>query len=116
MKVRNYLDNYVNAFYTLKGASENEDSENVVGLNKNNVQGLTAKKNSVTLNGTRQRKAPVRVLSLDPKRVDEFVEGNFVTQDHKPDSAEERARIEGHGGSVEYLHNHQVNSFRIVVS
>ncbi|CAD7926611.1 unnamed protein product [Amoebophrya sp. A120] len=53
----------------------------------------------------------IRTDSIPASKVDELVEGNFVTQDHKPDQAEERARIEAAGGSVEYLHNHQNKPF-----
>lgn len=42
---------------------------------------------------------------------EEMVQGNFVTQDHKPDQPDERQRIEQCGGSVEYLHNHQNKPF-----
>lgn len=42
---------------------------------------------------------------------EEMVQGNFVTQDHKPDQPDERLRIEQCGGSVEYLHNHQNKPF-----
>jgi protein phosphatase len=35
----------------------------------------------------------------------------YVTTDHKPDTAPERERIEQSGGSVEYLHNHNNKPF-----
>jgi serine/threonine protein phosphatase PrpC len=37
--------------------------------------------------------------------------GEFLTVDHRPDAAEERRRIEGSGGSVVFLHNHQDKPF-----
>ncbi|CAD7949229.1 unnamed protein product [Amoebophrya sp. A25] len=53
----------------------------------------------------------IRSDSIPANKVDDLVEGNFVTHDHKPDHAEERGRIEACGGSVEYLHNHQNKPF-----
>jgi len=53
----------------------------------------------------------VRTDSIPVAKVDEIIEGNFVTNDHKPDQGEERQRIEASGGSVEYLHNHQNKPF-----
>lgn len=37
--------------------------------------------------------------------------GEFITTDHRPDSPEERARIERSGGSVVYLQNHNAKPF-----
>ena len=39
------------------------------------------------------------------------VTGSQVTTDHKPDQPVERARIEGSGGSVQYLHRHNYKPF-----
>ena len=39
------------------------------------------------------------------------VSGSQVTTDHKPDQPIERARIEGSGGSVQYLHRHHNKPF-----
>lgn len=53
----------------------------------------------------------IRVDEIPLDKVETVVEGNFVTNDHKPDHSEERSRIEQSGGSVEYLHNHQNKPF-----
>lgn len=52
-----------------------------------------------------------RTETMPVERVNELIEGNFVTRDHKPDQQDERARIEKSGGSVEYLQNHQNKPF-----
>ncbi len=56
-------------------------------------------------------KGSILTNSIPVERVSQLIEGNFVTKDHKPDTAEERARIEASGGSVEYLQNHQNKPF-----
>ena len=37
--------------------------------------------------------------------------GVALTVDHKPDDAGERQRIEANGGSIQYLHHHNMKPF-----
>lgn len=50
-------------------------------------------------------------IILGLEEVDGSISGEQATEDHKPDHADERKRIESHGGSVEYLRNHQNKPF-----
>eukprot|EP00391_Amoebophrya_sp_Ameob2_P007967 CAMPEP_0178985500 /NCGR_PEP_ID=MMETSP0795-20121207/2187_1 /TAXON_ID=88552 /ORGANISM="Amoebophrya sp., Strain Ameob2" /LENGTH=373 /DNA_ID=CAMNT_0020676465 /DNA_START=234 /DNA_END=1355 /DNA_ORIENTATION=+ len=92
---------------------KNGNDENVGDQKKNASAVVENKKNTKNYVVEAKWAAPgsFRTDSIPVHKVEEFVEGNFVTQDHKPDTAEEKARIEACGGSVEYLHNHQNKPF-----
>jgi protein phosphatase len=50
-------------------------------------------------------------IILGYEEADGTISGEQATEDHKPDQLDERKRIEAHGGSVEYLRNHQNKPF-----
>eukprot|EP00746_Dinoflagellata_sp_MGD_P023544 gnl/MRDRNA2_/MRDRNA2_155180_c0_seq1.p1 gnl/MRDRNA2_/MRDRNA2_155180_c0~~gnl/MRDRNA2_/MRDRNA2_155180_c0_seq1.p1 ORF type:complete len:386 (-),score=52.23 gnl/MRDRNA2_/MRDRNA2_155180_c0_seq1:43-1200(-) len=50
-------------------------------------------------------------IILGVEEADGSISGEQATEDHKPDQQSERQRIEAHGGSVEYLRNHQNKPF-----